>query len=108
MKELEMVFADTDTYKAAGEDGIPYEFLKHLGCKTRELFPHLLNKCWIKEEIPIGWRKAIIKPLLKEGKDPKRPHLIQTDLPHLMYGEDVREDSGRPTIIHHRTERPLQ
>ena len=73
MKELEMAVADADTDKAAGEDDIPYEFLKHLGCKTRELFLHLLNKCWIQEEIPIGWRKAIIKPLLKECKDPKDP-----------------------------------
>ena len=31
----------------------------------------MFNKCWISEEIPNKWRTAIIKTLLKEGKDPK-------------------------------------
>ena len=57
--------------KAAGEDDIPYELIKHLGKKARQFLLHLFNKCWSDGGIPNKWKTAIIKTLLKEGKDPK-------------------------------------
>ena len=62
--------------KAAGEDDIPYEFLKNLGPKTKELILFLYNKCWKGNGIPTKWRNAIIKSLLKDGKNPKETSLI--------------------------------
>ena len=71
MEELERTIKEAKNNKAAGEDDIPYEMLKNLGPKAKDLLLHLYNKCWDGEGIPNKWRTAIIKPLLKEGKDPK-------------------------------------
>jgi ribonuclease HI len=71
IQELERVIEEAGLKKAAGEDDIPYELIKHLGKKAREMLLHLYNKCWTGEGIPNKWRTAIIKTLLKEGKDAK-------------------------------------
>ena len=70
MEELERVVKEANN-KAAGEDDIPYEMVKNLGPKSREMLLYIYNRCWDSEGIPNKWRTAIIKPLLKEGKDPK-------------------------------------
>lgn len=64
MHEVERVLEEAANNKAAGEDDIPYELLKMLGPKAR-------HKFWRGSELPTKWRKALIKALLKEGKDPK-------------------------------------
>ena len=69
--ELDRVIGEAGMKKAAGEDDIPYEMIKHLGPKAREMLLHIYNKSWGGEEIPNKWRTAIIKTLLKNGKDPK-------------------------------------
>ena len=71
MVELERAIDQSKKNKASGEDDIPYEFLKNLGPKAKELLLFLYNKCWEGNGIPVKWRTAIIKPLLKDGKDPK-------------------------------------
>ena len=70
--ELERAIHEAKNNKAAGEDDIPYELIKNLGPKAKELLLHLYNRCWEGEGIPPKWRTAIIKPLLKDGKDPKQ------------------------------------
>ena len=70
--ELERVIDEAKNNKAAGEDDIPYELIKNLGPKAKELLLHIYNRCWEGEGIPPKWRTAIIKPLLKDGKDPKQ------------------------------------
>ena len=70
--ELDRVINEARSNKAAGEDDIPYELIKNLGPKAKELLLHLYNRCWDGEGIPPKWRTAIIKPLLKDGKDPKQ------------------------------------
>jgi ribonuclease HI/exonuclease III len=72
MSEMERVIEETKNNKAAGEDEIPYELIKHLGRKAKELLLAIYNRCWAGEEIPSKWLTAIIKPLLKEGKDQKK------------------------------------
>ena len=71
IEELERAIDQSKKNKASGEDDIPYEFLKNLGPKAKELLLFLYNKCWEGNGIPVKWRTAIIKPLLKDGKDPK-------------------------------------
>ena len=71
MEELERAIDESKRNKASGEDDIPYEFLKNLGSKAKELLLFLYNKCWEGNGIPTKWKTAIIKPLLKDGKDPK-------------------------------------
>ena len=74
MEELERVIKESDDGKAPGKDNIPYEMIKRLGPKAKQLILHLYNKCWSgNEQISQMWRTATIKPQYKEGKDPKKP-----------------------------------
>ena len=72
-EEMERVIGETKANKAAGDDNIPYEIIKELGPKAKAFIIHLYNRIWDGEPIPQRWRTAVIKPLLKEGKDPKSP-----------------------------------
>ena len=71
MQEMTRAIGQTKANKAAGEDEIPYEFIRHLGPKAKELLLNIFQRCWDGDGIPTKWRTAIIKPLLKEGKDSK-------------------------------------
>ena len=73
MEEMMRVINETSNNMAAGSDDIPYEMIKNLGEKALEMLLHLYNRCWEGEGIPIKWREATIKTLLKEDKDPKDP-----------------------------------
>ena len=71
MEELNRVINEAGRNKAAGSDDIPYEMLQNLGPKAKLFLVHLYNEVWKGKELPKAWRTAIIKPLLKDGKDPK-------------------------------------
>ena len=71
MEEMDRALSEAKNNKATGEDDIPYEMLKNLGEKAKEVLLWLYNSCWNGNGIPTKWRTAIIKPLLKDGKDPK-------------------------------------
>jgi len=71
MEELNRVIRDAGLGKAAGEDDIPYELIKNLGPIARGLILKIFNKIWAGNELPQAWIMAIIKPLLKDGKDPE-------------------------------------
>jgi hypothetical protein len=44
MEELERVIEEAGMNKAAGEDDIPYETIKHLGGKAREIYSTYTTK----------------------------------------------------------------
>ena len=71
IEELNRVIEEAGSNKAAGEDDIPYELIKHLGPKARKFILLIFNKCWNGDSLPGKWLTAIIRTLLKEGKDPK-------------------------------------
>ena len=73
MEEMMQAINETNNNKASGSDDIPYEMIKQLGPKALEMLLFLYNRCWSGIGIPSKWREAIIKALLKEGKDPKDP-----------------------------------
>ena len=73
MKEMLQVISETSNNKASGSDDIPYEMIKRLGPRALEMMLFLFNRCWSGIGIPTKWREAIIKALLKEGKDSKDP-----------------------------------
>ena len=70
-EEVLRVIKQAKNNKAAGMDDIPYEMMKHLGPRAMEMLVHIYRRCWKGEGIPRKWRDALIKPLLKEGKDAK-------------------------------------
>ena len=72
-EELERVIGEASTNKAAGDDDIPYDIIKALGRRAKGMILHIYNQVWKGKSIPQRWRTAVIKPLLKEGKEPKPP-----------------------------------
>lgn len=56
-----------------GEDGIPFSFLVNLSPYSKSFFLQLLNAIFISGIIPTPWRRQIIIPILKQGKDPLSP-----------------------------------
>ena len=51
LEELERVIAEAKNNKAAGEDDVPYEFIKHLGPNAKQLLLQLYNRCWEGERL---------------------------------------------------------
>ena len=72
IEELDRTIKGLKSGKAAGPDDIPNEFIKNLGPRAKRALLRLYNRVWAGEDIPSHWQRAIIKPLLKEGKDPSK------------------------------------
>ena len=62
MQEMQKVIEDAANNKATGEDDLPYEFLKLLGAKAREMLLHIYQRVWRREGIPQKWLTMVIKP----------------------------------------------
>ena len=60
---------DTST----GPHEIHYQLLKHLPDASVLLLLNICNKIWISGDISSDWRKAILIPIPKPGKDPTNP-----------------------------------
>ena len=58
---------------SAGPDEIHYQLLKHLPDASLLLLLNILNKIWLSGDFPSDWRKAIVIPIPKPGKDPTNP-----------------------------------
>ena len=86
MTELERCIETAKNNKAPGEDTIPYEMIKKLGPKAKEVILHMYNAIWGGEPIPQAWRTAVIIPLLKEG--PRGARIPQADLANRLHGKD--------------------
>jgi len=71
-QELEASIRNMKMRKACGYDGISNEMIHHLGEEGRKSLLHLINKSWKTKYVPTDWRKAIIIPIPKQGKDLKK------------------------------------
>ena len=58
---------------SAGPDEIHYQLLKHLPKSYLLLLLNIFNQIWISGDFSSDWRKAIIIPIPKPGKDPTNP-----------------------------------
>ena len=58
---------------SAGVDEIHYQRLKPLPKSYLLVLLNTFNKIWISGDFPSDWRKAIIIPIPKPGKDPTNP-----------------------------------
>ena len=54
---------------SAGPDEIHYQLLKHLPSSSLLLLLNMFNKIWLSGNFPSDWRKAIVIPIPKPGKD---------------------------------------
>ena len=57
---------------SSGLDEIYYQLLKHLPSSLLLLL-NIFNKIWICGDFPSDWRKGIVIPIQKTGKDPTNP-----------------------------------
>ena len=58
---------------SAGPDEIHYQLSKHLPDDSLLLLLNIFNKIWISGDFHSDWRKAIVIPIPKPGKDPTNP-----------------------------------
>ena len=68
VSELKKAMRKLKSRKCPGPDGIHNEMLTHLGNAGKKVVLDLINKTWMKGELPKAWKIATIKPLLKKGK----------------------------------------
>ena len=57
--------------KTPGMDGVCTEHLLHLGPLAQDALLRLFNMSWHSAEVPSIWRRAVIIPIPKAGKDPQ-------------------------------------
>ena len=58
---------------SAGPDEIHYQLLKHLPDASLLLLLNILNQIWLSGDFPSDWKKTIVIPIPKPGKDPTNP-----------------------------------
>ena len=73
MDELDEAIRSLKRKKAPGPDGITNDMIKHFGEKTKSVLLKLFNKSWTTGVVPSSWKKAIIVPVHKKGKDKQDP-----------------------------------
>ncbi len=64
--EVEQALKKLKSGKAAGQDQIPAELLKHGGTSMIQVLTQLMNRCW-EEQIPDEWCQGMIVKLPKKG-----------------------------------------
>ena len=70
-REMETQILKLKFRKAPGPDGVRGEHIRHLGPIAKAALLDLINRSWVRSEIPTSWRRAKIIPILKSGKDPQ-------------------------------------
>ena len=55
--------------RAPGVDGVCDEHLRHLGPAAQDALLLLINRSWSSADVPSAWRRAVIIPIPKAGKD---------------------------------------
>ena len=69
MAELRRSIRALKSGKAPGPDGLRPEHLKNLPDRAMEQLLIIANYSWLESWVPQEWRKAVIIPILKKGKD---------------------------------------
>ena len=72
MTELNDAIKRLKNKKAPGKDGVCNEMIKHLGPTARKKLLELFNLSWKTGVFPSAWKEAIVIPILKKEKDPKK------------------------------------
>lgn len=56
----------------AGIDNIHYEFVQKMQKKNKGTMLKMFNNIWLNDQFPNSWKTAMIIPIHKQGKDPKK------------------------------------
>ena len=74
LKEVEAAIKGLKCKKAPGPDGVSNDMIRHLGPVAKKTLLELFNESWKTGSVPAMWKKAIIIPIHKQGKDKKNPN----------------------------------
>ena len=69
LKELDTVFKSINIKSAAGSDKIHFIFFKYSPELTKNYLLQIFDKSRLQNDIPTNWKYAIVKPILKPGKN---------------------------------------
>ncbi|GBN05407.1 putative RNA-directed DNA polymerase from transposon X-element [Araneus ventricosus] len=72
LHELKIVLSKSHP-TSPGPDKIHYDLLKNLSESSLRVLLILFNRIWLEEYFPVAWRKAVVIPIPKPGKDPQIP-----------------------------------
>ena len=72
MKELEEALKALKPKQAPGPDYITNDMILHLGTQAKRKMLQILNASWKSGKIPNTWKKAIMIPIPKHGKQRNR------------------------------------
>ena len=72
IEELESGISDLQEKKAPGPDNVHNDMLRHLGPMAKKKLLSIFNTSWRTGILPSSWKKAIMIPILKPGKPPKK------------------------------------
>ena len=73
LSELNAAIHSGKKNKSPGHDGIPYEFFQNMPGSARDMLLTFYNSIWDRGVVPSSWKKAIVVPILKVGKDTSSP-----------------------------------
>ena len=68
--EMETVLKDASKKSAPGLDGVTYKMIQKLPPVAKEILLKIFNNIWAGWEMPEEWKKSILIPILKPGKNP--------------------------------------
>jgi len=72
LHELKYALSKTND-TCSGPDNISYKMIKNLSDDSLIVILTLYNRIWKENVFPSSWRKAIVIPIIKPGKDPSNP-----------------------------------
>ena len=71
-EELTRQISQAKLRKSPGPDDLCNEHLRYLGPVARQTLLDLINASWQRGFVPREWRRAVIVPIPKTGKDPRK------------------------------------
>lgn len=71
MGELEGALEQLNEWRKGGDDGVETAMLKRMGEGAKKMWLRIFNISWAEGRCAGSWKKVVIIPILKMGKDPK-------------------------------------
>jgi hypothetical protein len=99
--EILAVLEKFDPTKATGEDGLNSDILLQTYKCFPNLFTEIYNECIIRGYFPVQWKRSVIIPIVKPGKDGSTESTKYRPISLLNVGGKVLEKLLIDRINHH-------
>ena len=71
MKEFYLASLSIYPKKTPGPDGITNDMLRHIGPAAKKTLLAFFNQSWHLGHVPSRWKEAVVRPILRKGKNKK-------------------------------------